>query len=214
VDFVETPDGHVRLRSPLTHDLAETMPHWAKSLGPIAEHVAHVFGTAMAGTYSVATPLTRSRTRAAQAILKARKASAQSAATSSTPRQKPTGASALRLWTCPDCGGAVTNPRHVGCEACIEADPRQAPEVRGRRGTAIASRKRALTEWGLANPGVTYDPEVFRRVILPGLATVKLSEIVEATGMSKASASDIRRGKWTPHVSTWAALADLVAHGS
>ncbi len=52
VDFTETSDGHVRLRSPLTHELAETMPRWAGSLGPVAEHVGHVFGKAMAGTYS------------------------------------------------------------------------------------------------------------------------------------------------------------------
>lgn len=39
---------------------------------------------------------------------------------------------------------------------------------------------------------------------------MKLSKIVEATGMSKAYASDVRRGKWTPHVSTWRALAGLV----
>ena len=57
-EFTETSDGHVRLLAPLTHELAETMPQWAKSLGPIAEHVAHVFGKAMAGTYSAATPLT------------------------------------------------------------------------------------------------------------------------------------------------------------
>ena len=58
VDFVDTTDGHVCIRSPLTHELAETMPQWAKSLGPIAEHVAHVFGKAMDGGYSAATPLT------------------------------------------------------------------------------------------------------------------------------------------------------------
>lgn len=55
-EFTETSDGHVRLRSPLSQELAETMPQWAKSLGPIAEHVAHVFGKAMNGTYSAATP--------------------------------------------------------------------------------------------------------------------------------------------------------------
>ena len=54
-----------------------------------------------------------------------------------------------------------------------------------------------------------HDPEWFRSDVLPRLATVKLSEIVEAAGCSKASASDIRRGKWTPHVSIWSALADL-----
>jgi transcriptional regulator with XRE-family HTH domain len=38
---------------------------------------------------------------------------------------------------------------------------------------------------------------------------VKLSEIAEAAGCSKASASDIRRGRRTPHVSTWTRLAGL-----
>jgi hypothetical protein len=113
------------------------------------------------------------------------------------------------LWTCPDCGGAVTNPRHVRCDACSAADPAQAPEIRGRRGAAIAARKRALSEWDKANPGAVYDPELFRREILPRLAGVKLSEIAEAAGCSKASASDIRRGKWAPHVSTWGALSEL-----
>ena len=56
---------------------------------------------------------------------------------------------------------------------------------------------------------MVYDPELFRREILPRLAGVKLSEIAEAAGCCKASASDIRRGKWTPHVSTWRALAKL-----
>jgi CRISPR/Cas system-associated endonuclease Cas1 len=211
VEFTETSDGHVRLRSPLTHELAETLPQWAQSLGPIAEHVAHVFGKAMDGKYQAATPLTRDRTKAAQAIVKARKQSANTAAKSSTSRQKPVSAGAPTLWSCPDCGGAVSNRLHVRCEACIEADPRQTPEIRGRRAAAISARKRALTEWELANPGVTYDPELFRREILPRLRMVKLSDIVEAIGCSKASASDIRRGKRTPHVSTWGALGELVA---
>jgi hypothetical protein len=103
----------------------------------------------------------------------------------------------------------VTNPRHVRCDACIAADAAQAPEIRGRRGAAIAARKRALSEWDKANPDVVYDPELFRREILPRLALVKLSEIAEAASCSKAYAADIRRGKWTPHVSTWAALAGL-----
>jgi transcriptional regulator with XRE-family HTH domain len=66
-----------------------------------------------------------------------------------------------------------------------------------------------LSEWDKANPGAVFDPELFRREILPKLATVKVSEIAEAAGCSKASASDIRRGRRTPHVSTWTALAEL-----
>jgi hypothetical protein len=212
VDFVDTTDGHVCIRSPLTHELAETMPQWAKSLGPIAEHVAHVFGKAMDGTYSAATPLTSRRHRDAQAVVKARKIEATRRASGGRVLQRPAvQPAALALWTCPDCGGAVTNPRHVRCEACIVADPAQAPEIRGRRGAAIAARKRALSEWDKANPGTVYDPELFRREILPGLRTVKPSEIAAAAGCSKASASDIRRGKWTPHVSTWVTLAGLAS---
>ena len=47
------------------------MPQWAKSLSPIAEHVAHVFGKAMDGTYSAATSLTSRRHRDAQEVVKA-----------------------------------------------------------------------------------------------------------------------------------------------
>jgi hypothetical protein len=60
------------------------------------------------------------------------------------------------------------------------------------------------------NPDTVYDPELFWRESLPRLAGVKLSEIAATAGYSKASASDIRRGKWTPHVSTWEALGELV----
>ena len=58
-------------------------------------------------------------------------------------------------------------------------------------------------------PASVYDPEVFRWDIRPGLATVPLKAIVETIGCSNASASDIRRGKRTPHVSTWQALGEL-----
>jgi hypothetical protein len=104
----------------------------------------------------------------------------------------------------------VTNPRHVRCKACIAANPAQAPEIRGRRGAAIAAYKRALSDWDKADPGAVYDPELFRRDILPRLQTVTLAEVAEAAGCSKEYASDIGRGEWAPHVSTWRALANLV----
>jgi hypothetical protein len=61
----------------------------------------------------------------------------------------------------------------------------------------VARPHQALSECGKANPGMAYDLELFRREIWPRLATVPLKEIAEAAGCSKASASDIRRGKWT-----------------
>jgi hypothetical protein len=55
---------------------------------------------------------------------------------------------------------------------------------------------------GNANRGVAYDPGSFRRDIWPRLARVPLKDIIEAIGCSMATASNIRRGKRTPHVST------------
>jgi hypothetical protein len=99
----------------------------------------------------------------------------------------------------------------VRCDDCIAADPAQSDEARGRRGRAIAARKRALSAWSEAHGDEPYDPEMFRRDILPKLQGVKLSAIVEATGLSKGYASTVRAGKWTPHVSTWRAFAELVS---
>ena len=46
-EFVETDDGHCRLRPPLTHELAETLPMWAKELAPMAERIAHLSNRAV-----------------------------------------------------------------------------------------------------------------------------------------------------------------------
>jgi hypothetical protein len=134
VDFVETADGHCRLRAPLTHELAEAMPTWARALAPITEHLAHALGQAMAGKYVPSTPLTTQRQRSAQGAVKARKAAAKGVATSTTARQRPAQATSTSKWTCPDCGGPVANHRHVRCDECISEDPRQTSELRGRRG--------------------------------------------------------------------------------
>ena len=212
-ELTETDEGHVRLRPPLTHELAETLPRWREAIAPLAEEVVHTLGAVIAGRFVTVTPLTTSRAKAAQAVVRARKAEAsRRTQRTAPPRQQPAGAVSLPLG-CVDCGAVLTNPRHVRCDECIAADPAQAPEIRGRRGAAIAARKRALAEWDSANPDAVYDPELFRREILPRLAGVKLSEIVEAAGCSKAYASDIRRGKWTPHVSTWAALSLVIRAG-
>jgi hypothetical protein len=212
-EFTETADGHCRLLAPLTHELTASMPTWAKALAPHAEWAAHALGRSIEGTYTATTPLTTLRSREAAAKVRARSAAtSRRRVTADRTRQKP-AAGAQERW-CLDCGGRVHNARHIRCTDCIDADPGQTSEIRGRRAQAIASRKQALVEWDRANPGVAYDPELFRREILPGLRAVKLSAIVEAAGISKGYASQVRAGKYTPHVSTWQALAALSRHRS
>jgi hypothetical protein len=207
-DFMETPDGHCRLTAPLTHELAETLPRWAKAMAPIAEGVAHNLGMAMAGKYVTATPLSQSNAKTAQAVVKAKKAVAKGTMKAGSKRQRSSG-SKSEPWLCPECGGSVSGSRRVRCQNCTEADPKHTEELRGKRGAAIAARKKAIREWDEVNPGVVYDPEYFRREILPGLAQVKLRDIMEAAGISKGFASVVRRGIYEPHVSTWQPLAAL-----
>ncbi|HXW80377.1 MAG TPA: CRISPR-associated endonuclease Cas1, partial [Acidimicrobiales bacterium] len=99
-EFAETEEGHVRLRAPLTHELAETMPRWAKALAPIAEKVAHLLGHAMEGKYTPATPLTSAKLRTAQAVVRARKTEARGRGTRDAAKQRPTVPVALPLYSC------------------------------------------------------------------------------------------------------------------
>lgn len=207
VEFAETGEGHVRLRAPLTHELAETMPRWARSLAPVAEKVAHMLGQAMDGQYVPVTPLTSAKQQAAQVAVKARRAEAVGRRRD-TPKQKPPGSAPSPLWACPSCGVKVDNPRHVLCPHC-QAGTGHTPAVRQTRGRAIAARKRAQKE-RIDTFGADIDPDLYRREILPRLGIVKLSEIMRATAYSKGHCSTIRSGKFVPHVSTWPDLARLV----
>ena len=210
-EFTETSDGHVRLLAPLTHELAETMPTWARSLAPFAEKVAHTLGRAMDGKYAAghaAHILTDQGGPGDREGPQGRGHETGYPGSSPPARRRPS----RQHSHCGPVPTAEEPSRTLATSAASRAspaDPTQAPEIRGRRGAAIAARKRVLSEWEKANLGTVHDPELFLREILPRLATVKLSEIVGATGMSKASASDVRCGKWTPHVSTWSALAAL-----
>ena len=209
-DFNEERDGGCRLLAPLTHELAETLPIWAKALAPRAERMAHSFGRALEGKYVAATTLTKTNSKIASAAVRARKVVATNVAQSDSNSQRPKASRPKKLQICVDCGGEVLSHRHVRCSICIAKDPAQTPAIRSRRGAAIASRKKALKEWEESNGDSAYDPDYFKREILPKLEKVKLSGIMTAAGMSKSYASQVRRGIYTPHVSTWAALANLV----
>ena len=142
--------------------------------------------------------------------MKARKGALAAARAQADGSKRPPQRNASTAWVCPDCGGAVTQRHRVRCDACIDRDPRQTPDLRAKREAAISARRQAEAAW----EGAGVDPEFFRSMILPALATVKLSAIVEACGVSKGTASYWRSGKWTPHPSRWPALAELAGLGT
>lgn len=211
VEFTETPDGHVRLMAPLTHDLAESLARWSRAVAPLAERVAHCLGDVIAGRYDAATPLTGSRTRAAQAVVKARKAAAASAAASSPARQRPAAkATVAAPWICPDCGGEVSDSHRVRCDACIDADPAQSPAIRATRARAISGRRQREAAWSQVNrDGAPVGPEWVAEALRPALAGVTLRRVVDACHVTKSTASSWRNGHTTPHPMHWRILAEL-----
>ena len=112
------------------------------------------------------------------------------------------------LWSCPHCGTPVTDPQRVRCNACIDNDPGQTSEVRGRRAKAIAARRPQAAAWEAAGGEGTFDPNQWPS-IQAGLTGVKLADIMAATGFAKSFASVVRAGKLRPHPAHWPALLSL-----
>jgi CRISPR-associated endonuclease Cas1 len=212
-DFVERSDGSIRLAPPLVQELAGTMPAWAKLVAPYAEAIAHLLGRAVRGAWEPRTPLSGAKAAAARARVRARPTESGARISRSVQAK----AAALRAHpdqaglfaTCVDCGGPLTRPRHVRCEACWSKTPAQSSEVRRRRGRAIAAAVAGLHDWKAEHGDAKRpSPEAFAP-IRDGLAGVKLTEIMAATELSKSTASQIRSGRTVPHVRHWPALAEL-----
>lgn len=226
LDFIEGPDGHVRILAPLTHELAETISRWRRAVAPIVERVAQVLGSAISGKWTATHPLTGRERRRAQIEVKARKyptiASLQIASRAGV-HQRPAdeGDRAPRV-TCQGCGVILPRSRMTNCPECFTALPGQDEVSRRRRGAGIAATRAELESWRRSEQESTGIPAVgpgrpidrvaserFRSELLPRLAGVKLVDIMAAIGCAKSTASAIRSGKQTPHVRHWSALAQL-----
>jgi len=181
-------------------------------VAPHAEGLAHLLGAAVRGQWQARTPLTGAKLRAAQATVRARKASAKQAATRAVAGRaeawRASGKATL-VGGCVDCGAPLTRPRHLRCERCLEQTPGQSRAVRRRRGRAIAAAQADLAQWRSEHLGEERAPTEAFAPIHERLVGVKLAEIMTATGLSKSMASQIRSGRVVPHVRHWPALVRL-----
>ena len=87
--------------------------------------------------------------------------------------------------------------------------PSHSPAATALRKEANQRQQWDQATWEEEHQGEEHDPERFRSEILPGLASVPLSRIAEATGMSISAASKIRAGRRIPHPRHWVALRIL-----
>jgi hypothetical protein len=208
-DFAEQGDGSVILGASLRAELAESLPEWSKSIAPHAESVAHSLAKLVATDYVVTAPLTGVKRR--EARVKARKATSGAqrlrVAAHPTRTRKP----GLPITpSCVDCGGALARSRHLRCPSCWEKTPTQSQEVRRQRGQAISAARAAQEAWRAEHPDAVLVRADFLATITPRLKELPLRQIMQAAGVTKATASGYRNGKAVPHALYWPALAELV----
>ena len=227
-DFCETREGACRLNSTLTHDLAATMPMWAKLVAPYAESVArHVGQLAKSGLGAVHPIATAQRARV--------KVRVRPIAASSVPKPKATVPMSALHNACRDCGTALKLRKRVYCDRCLPRhreelldsnasafkaagpakiaamrasgyDPTNTPEAKKRRSQTAMAQRRAVVAW---RDDGSLDGVDFWRDILPGLQRVPVKVIAEAMGASISHGSKVRSGKLVPHKRHWRALRDL-----
>lgn len=239
-DFAELPNGVCRVRAPLTHDLALTIPRWRMLVAPVVARLAQAFRAALLdrdGALQASDGRVRP-TRATQSPPTATPRKAQSvrpyaSKAWSTPRPEPL---ALVPTACVRCGKPVEKRRRRHCDACIPQarrehglraierarralqararagdDPRANAETNRARGEAIAEQRRRNRQWKREHPdGDGHDRVWFLREVAPKLDDVPLSAIARLTGLSPASCSRYRAGSRVPHPRHWEALAALV----
>jgi hypothetical protein len=89
-------------------------------------------------------------------------------------------------------------------------DPRASVKAGRQRGEANAEQHRQNRAWA-RGASADRDAAWFKREIVPKLDAYSLSQIAEATGLSRAACSRIRAGARVPHPRHWRTLTALVA---
>lgn len=126
-DFVELPNGICRVRAPLTHDLALTLPRWRQLMAPIVVNLAQAFRDELR---RLVAPL-HSRPRTTSRTI-AKPAPAASSLVATPRKQRQPRPYASKAWnaprlepllltpiSCATCGGPVLKRRRRHCHACI-----------------------------------------------------------------------------------------------
>jgi CRISPR-associated endonuclease Cas1 len=197
-DFIEERDGRCRLTSTIAYELAPSISRWRSAVAPIVDRLVDRLNGAereLAERVGV-TPrpvrprlatLSEHRTRARIETAVDHRGKRASEA---KPEQR-----------CKNCGEPFRGKRCADCGfAPVAVDDGGADRQR----VVMMARQRTNRDWE-GQP----DDRDFKRDILPGLQGVTLRRIIEATGLSKRFASQIRRGLAVPHKRHWDKLHEV-----
>ncbi len=164
-DFVELPNGVCRVRAPLTHDLALTIPRWRQLIAPVVAHLAAAFRGAAARTVppigavpriAPAHPTAKPSIPSPLAATPRKQRAARRYASKAwvAPRPEP-----LRLSPvpCAACGNHVVKRRRRHCDACI-------PTMKvAQANKAVVAARKALAHQAAAGTDPRRDPDVNRK---------------------------------------------------
>ncbi len=220
-DVLETREGACRLLPPLTERQAETTRSWGKVVGPWAERAARLLltGETAGATPASPTPLTGANRRAGRGL----------------PAKEAKPAVLKVPAACRECGLVLDDPERRYCDGCLPERREEAVARFASAGPAELARRRAEgydlahggeagrakgqrnAEHAAANAtweaehGSGWDPEEFRREVLPRLQGVPLRAMIATTGLSLRYCSLVRRGDQVPHPRHWDVLGELCA---
>lgn len=194
-DFYETRKGVCRVLPPLSHQLAETSLRWARFVAPFTETVAKMLGKPRrTRDQRPPTPLTRSnRSRGRDGIRQG------------GVRRDLILPSAPPARRCRQCGDQAPTRTRQFCDRCVASGTLESTSV--RKAAASVRVQKELAEW--RQRGTRSSEAEYRRDILPRLSGLPLATIAQATGLSLAYCSRIRRGVVRPHPRHWAVLSRL-----
>jgi CRISPR-associated endonuclease Cas1 len=158
-DFLELPNGVCRVRAPLTHSLALTLPQWRMRMAPVVTQLAQAFRVALSNPRTFHTQVS------SHAPMRAARIAQPPSPLAATPRKpakprpyaskawsapRPEGL-ALIPAACAACGKPVLKRRRRYCEACLP----QARKERGLRAIAIARKALAAQAEAGQDPRAT-----------------------------------------------------------
>ena len=189
-DFAELPNGVCRVRAPLTHELALTLPQWRLLLGPIVTDLAKRFraalldrGRATGGTRAAVPRETRELTRSVPGT-------AESPRTKSSRRRGSTSAGS-RVGPVPVARDAA--------ESTAGAPVREQGVERAAPGSAGIGSRRVRD---VRRPGPQAAAPVLRGV--PAASAPRARDVRDSRGAQGAGGADPRRRRSAQERAGWA----------
>jgi len=118
------------------------------------------------------------------------------------------GATTRRGRHCPKCGREISREKLIELAKLGRAAARSS-ESRKRHSETQRRHEAAKRDWRSSPKADLPDENTYIEKIQPQLATITISALSSALGISESYAADIRAGRYRPHPRHWEGLARL-----